>query len=123
MIHIDDGKTAFLPGETIAGTITLDPEGRAADLRLFWYTAGRGRSDVGVVETRKLEPTPSPEPLSFSFTLPAGPYSVAGKLITLNWAIEAIIQPGSRAERVEFCMSPDSKPIELTALNELPRGL
>ena len=52
-IETRDGRTAFRPGETIEGVVRwqLDRPPRRAELRLFWYTEGRGSQDVSVEET------------------------------------------------------------------------
>ena len=115
MIQIDGGKTAFAPGETLRGAVSWEGErspGRV-ELRLFWYTTGRGSQDVGIVEVQQFPPAPRAEPIPFTFMLPAGPYSVAGQFIKVNWALELVLRSNSCAERFEFSMSPGGKPIEL----------
>ena len=42
----------------------------------------------------------------FRITLPDGPFSFSGKLISLAWALELVIEPGSRATRTEITVSP-----------------
>jgi hypothetical protein len=115
MMQIDGGKTAFLPGETVRGGVSWESARpvRRAELRLIWYTSGRGTRDMGVVEVQQLPPASPASPIPFTFALPAGPYSFSGQLITLNWAVELVLSPGSIAERVEFAVSPDGKPIVL----------
>lgn len=110
-----DGANAFLPGETVEGTASwhLDPPAETVELRLLWYTQGKGDQDVGVVTT-----LPFPEPAakdrrSFSLQLPDGPYSFSGKLISLTWALELVAEPGSRASRVEITVSPTRREILL----------
>jgi hypothetical protein len=123
MIQIDGGKTAFLPGEIIRGSVALeaDRHPHTVELRLFWYTTGRAPSDVAIIEAQTLQPTSQPIP--FTFTLPPGPYSFVGSLITLNWAIELVFKPSSHADRAEFSMSPDGKPLALTAVGSTSQGL
>jgi hypothetical protein len=122
MIQIDGEKALFSPGETIQGTVSWEAEKipRRVELRLFWYTTGRGTQDVGIIEVQQLPPSPPANPIPFTFALPAGPYSFTGTLITLGWAIELVSHPGSRAQRLEFSMSPQGKPIALAEASDEP---
>jgi hypothetical protein len=113
-VEIRNG-TAFAPGETVEGTVSwqLDRSAQAVELRLFWYTTGKGDQDVGVVST---VPFPSPalqDQRSFSISLPSGPYSFSGNLISVIWALEAVVEPGARAGRIEIVVSPTRREIVL----------
>jgi hypothetical protein len=124
-IETRDGVTAFRPGDEVAGTVRwqLDQPPRTLELRLFWYTQGKGDQDVGVVDSLPLaEPGlegrsegPSEGSRSFRFRLPAGPFSFSGKLISLLWAIEAVSETGAgaQAERCEIIVSPTGREILL----------
>ncbi|HEV2856406.1 MAG TPA: hypothetical protein VHC97_26690 [Thermoanaerobaculia bacterium] len=112
-VEIQDGADAFLPGETVEGTASwqLDAPAETAELRLFWYTQGKGDQDVGVVSA-----FPFPDPAlqdrrAFRVRLPEGPYSFSGKLISLAWALELVVEPGSRASRTEITVSPTRQEI------------
>ncbi len=114
-IETRDGATAFAPGETVEGTASwqLETPARTVELRLFWYTQGKGDQDVGVVAT-----VPFPEPAlrdrrGFRIPLPAGPYSFSGKLISLLWALEVVAEPGARAGRIEIVVSPSRREVVL----------
>jgi len=107
-VETRDGVTAFVPGETVEGTVSwqLEKPARTIELRLFWYTQGKGDQDVGVVTA-----VPFPEPAlqdrrSFRVTLPLGPYSFSGQLISLIWALEVVAEPGARTGRIEIVVSP-----------------
>lgn len=109
------GTTAFVPGEVVEGTASwqLEKPAQSVELRLFWYTQGKGDQDVGVVAT-----VPFPEPAlqdrrGFRISLPLGPYSFSGKLISLLWALEVVAEPGSRAGRLEIIVSPSRREIQL----------
>ena len=115
-------RKTFRPGEEVSGAVgwTLDKQPKSAEVRLFWYTAGKGTRDVGVVATRKLEaPKPNDE-RAFSFKLPEAPYSFSGSLISLIWAIELVVEPGGLSERVEITVSPTGEEILLG--KEAPRN-
>jgi hypothetical protein len=114
-VETRDGTTAFAPGEAVEGTASwqLEKPAQSVELRLFWYTQGKGDQDVGVVAT-----VPFPEPglqdrRGFRISLPLGPYSFSGKLISLLWALEVVAEPGSRAGRLEVIISPSRREIQL----------
>lgn len=116
-IRVRDDRRHFLPGTPIEGTIewALERAPRNIDVRLFWYTKGRGTEDVIVVET-----FPIPEPgekgrRDFEFRLPLEPHSFHGRLISLQWAIEAVASRND-AERLEFDMAPGDAPVFLPAV-------
>ncbi len=116
-IVLNEDKAAFAPRETIHGTIrwTLDVGTRCLQLSLFWYTTGKGTRDVGVIETRQFDEPGAAGWKDFSFTLPDGPYSFSGKLISLIWALELTCSPGSDTVRREITVSPTGREIILDA--------
>lgn len=107
-IELDGDSTWVRPGATLRGRMRwrLEDEAEALELRLFWYTRGRGTEDVEVVAVRRLE---SPELVGqqgFELEVPNGPYSFSGRLITLSWALELVVLPGEASERVDLLASP-----------------
>jgi hypothetical protein len=110
------GRAAFSPGDALEGMATwhFDGDVRALELRLFWYTEGRGDRDVETVEMSGFEAPQAQEERGFSFRLPEGPYSFSGNLITLNWALELVAQPSGDAARLEFTVSPTGRPVSLS---------
>ena len=114
-IKLQDDKTIFAPRETVQGRIewNLDANPRRLDLSLFWYTAGKGTRDVGVIESTRFDDPGLHGWKEFSFALPEGPYSFSGKLISLIWAVELTCTPGSESTRCEITVSPTGKEILL----------
>jgi hypothetical protein len=117
-ITLRQDKTVFAPGETIQGTIqwNLDANPERLELSLFWYTSGKGTRDVGVVQTVPLEDPGSLGSKEFSFTLPQGPYSFSGRLISLIWALELTCMPDGAIARQEITVSPTGREILLTSV-------
>jgi hypothetical protein len=114
-IHTNDGGTWFKPGELIEGRASwhLDGEADAVEIRLFWYTSGKGSQDVGIVRVlRDDSPNPSGH-RDFSIRAPEGPYSFSGKLITLSWAIELVALPGGETERFDLRIGPQPVEVEM----------
>ena len=118
-ITFREDKTTFKPRETVHGAVqwNLPTPPKHLDLNLFWYTTGKGTRDVGVVETLKFDHPGAFDSKAFSFTLPEGPYSFSGKLISLIWAVELTCSPGSETVRREIVVSPTGQEI---ALGEVP---
>jgi hypothetical protein len=114
-LALQNDKAAFAPRETIRGTAqwNLDANSSHLELSLFWYTAGKGTRDVGVIEARRFDEPGASGSKDFSFTLPDGPYSFSGKLISLIWALELTSSPGSETIRREITLSPTGHEIVL----------
>lgn len=115
-INTIDGGRWFKPGETIEGKVSwqLDHDAEAIEIRLFWYTEGKGSQDVEVVNEKRIA---SPDRLgdrSFRFRVPREPYSFSGKLITLAWAIELVVLPGGETERLDLLMGPQPVEVDLS---------
>ena len=117
-IELNDGKGAFAPGERLEGRIEWsgDADPKALELSLLWYTSGKGTRDVGIVHTYKIDSPGSSGSDRFSFTLPRGPYSFSGKLISLVWALELTCTPGKDTVAKEIVVSPTGREILLTSV-------
>lgn len=117
-IQLRNNKTAFLPGDEATGTVSwhLDQSPKALELRLFWYTKGRGISDTGIVESLRFESPERDGHREFRFGLPEGPYSFNGTLISLLWALELVVEPTHEVERVDIVVSPSGREIVLQRL-------
>jgi len=133
-VGLEDGRTAYRPGDEVAGTVSWEVPGdtspedastRAptqAEVRLAWYTVGRGDRDTEIVASQALEAPGVSDRRSFRFRLPDGPYSFSGKLISLVWTVEAVLEPGSRAGRADLVVSPTGKEVRLQTEPEGPPG-
>ena len=66
------GQSVFKPGETIRGRVTwqVDEPPQSAELRLFWYTSGKGTQDVENVGAVTFETPQASDNRDFSLTLP-----------------------------------------------------
>ncbi|MHC4431313.1 MAG: hypothetical protein ACYTBS_05695 [Planctomycetota bacterium] len=128
-IQLEQNETAFRPGDVVAGTVSwkLEDQARDVELRLLWYTQGKGDEDAGLVETMTFAQPSLCDQRSFRFTLPNGPYSFSGSLISLTWALELSTRPGDNCDRKEITVGPTGREILLEALPDedlkLPFGL
>ena len=117
-IQLQANEARFHPGDILQGTVSWNfPQAsRALELRLFWFTQGKGTPDSGVVEKLRFD---RPVPIAthpFQFTLPQGPYSFSGQLISLTWALELVSEPGKEVARQEIVIAPEGKEIELPSI-------
>ena len=117
-VELDDRRTGFAPGERIRGTASwrLEEPAEALEVRLFWYTRGKGERDVGIVDTVKIDSGTREGSREFSFRAPPAPLSFSGKLISLIWSIELVVLPGGDASRREIMLSRTGEEIRLGSL-------
>jgi hypothetical protein len=115
-ITTSEGGRWFKPGETITvdSEWFLDEDADAIEIRLFWYTSGTGTRDVGLVQARRVEAPERIGSRSFQVRVPRGPYSFSGKLITLQWAVEAVVLPSGDTERFDLTIGPQPVEVDLT---------
>jgi hypothetical protein len=114
-IEIENGRTAFAPGDTVAGHVSwsLDDNPESAELRLFWYTSGKGTQNVGGVQDTPFDRPQRSDRRDFRIVLPRAPYSCSGTLVSIVWAMELIVEPGSQTERVELTIAPGGNEVVL----------
>ena len=109
--HSDD----YRPGEIIAGEVVWsDIQADRMDVRLIWYTEGKGDRDVEIVDSNDLLQPQTKGSHQFQFVAPHRPHSFSGKLVSLSWAIEAILFPSMDAEQRNLVISPTGKETLLT---------
>jgi hypothetical protein len=114
-IELAGGRTAFKPGEAIAGRASwrVDGDPESVELSLFWYTNGKGTQDVGVVQRLTFAAPRREDQREFTLPLPREPYSFSGTLISIVWAVELIVEPGGHVERCEFVLSGSGREVVL----------
>jgi len=112
-LQTTDGGSWFKPGELIEGRASWHFDGKveAIEVRLFWYTSGKGTRDVEIVHVLRTDSPNTSGHRDFSIRVPDGPYSFSGKLITLAWAIELVALPEGETERLDLRIGP--QPVEV----------
>jgi len=110
------------PHETVTGSVTwqLEKEPRDLELRLCWFTRGRGTEESRTIEALPLGDTLRGE-RAFSFRLPAEPWSTNGTLIQIAWALEVVAKKTGSLAAAEFVVAPQRREIELREI-ENPRS-
>jgi len=114
-VEIKLDKDSYMPGETISGTARwqLEESVKSIELRLFYYTEGKGTDDVEIVETTQIPNPAMSGSQQFQWQAPQSPFSFSGKLISLIWAVEAVLLPSGDAEHCVFTMSPNGQEIDI----------
>lgn len=103
-IHIDQDQDRFHPGEQISGAVEwqCDKEPREITVNLLWSTEGKGTQDVEVVDSQTISVFGNSGREEFSFELPLGPYSYSGRMLSINWAVEAVPKKGKEFAQFPF---------------------
>lgn len=114
-VVIDEGRRVFAPGDQVAGRVSwhLEEDPEEVSLRLLWRTEGRGSQDVEVVGREEFGAPGLRDQRSFSFRLPAGPYSFSGSLISLIWGLELVAEPQGALVGVDFTVSHGAGEVRL----------
>lgn len=107
-IQLNTPEFRFEPGDRLEGVATwrLDRPMTALEVRLIWYTLGKGTTDTGYACANRVERPPDEGRQPFSFTLPKGPYSFSGKLVSLCWALEIATVPRGENFRKLILIGP-----------------
>ncbi len=118
-IRFDDDRTSYSPGETVRGRALwlYDKAPERIEVRLFWYTQGKGDRDLGIADTVEIDcagAAAGDQP--FALQLPDRPWSFQGKLITLTWSVEIVSLPKDEAEDFDIEVGPDAARVDLLRL-------
>jgi hypothetical protein len=105
------------PHDTVTGRVAwaLEKEPRDLELRLCWFTGGRGTEESRTVEALPLGATLRGE-RTFSFRLPAEPWSVNGTLVRIAWALEVVAKKTGSLALEEIVVAPQRREMELHEL-------
>ncbi len=112
-LQIDPSQKNVSPGQNLEGQASwvCEEPPKKATIRLIWYTEGKGTEDVGVAGEAEFENPQVSDQQRFSFTLPVGPYSFSGIMISLIWAVELVVDKNCTREVIT--VSPSGEEIRL----------
>ena len=116
-LQCDGDRTVYAPGDSLQGSAswTLDFTPREIEVRLYWKTAGKGTTDVTIVDRVSLGGGADEGRQPFQFRLPRQPYSFSGRLVSLVWGLELAVEPGREAHHLELVIAPGGRAIVLHA--------
>jgi hypothetical protein len=116
-IKINEEHINFAPGEWVTGVVSMEEE-RDAELRLTWFTEGKGDKDSKIVQRKAIE---DGRTTSFKFEIPADASpSFSGQLISLTWALKLVAKRRGlqlRAKELDYAsliVSPTGKEFTLS---------
>jgi hypothetical protein len=114
-LTLEDDRTAWEPAARVKGVATWSSPiaPRGMELRLSWSLLGKGGRDLKIADTIPLPNPAATERRSFFLTLPSGPYSVKGRLVTLAWTLELVALPGEEKARVDLIIAPGGRAVSL----------
>ena len=125
-LALRDGRTAFRPGEEVAGTVSWKGGGgaRSITVRLLWSTYGKCTPESQVLCEERLEDLREFSEGAFRLRLPDAPFSFRGRLIALAWRVEATAEGGKETATVELEVAPSGREVLLCPEAEaVPRAL
>ena len=114
-LGLRDNRSTFSPGDMLEGAVLWEGTEKPtlAEVRLLWFTRGKGTEDGEVVETIAFDNPQPGDTRQFSVRLPNAPYSFNGKLIALTWAVSfsssrgitfsGLRSPWARADKRSGC--------------------
>ncbi len=119
-LGLRENITTFQSGDSIAGAALWEftQKKKCIEVRLVWFTRGKGTEDGATVATQAFDATQLADTGTFSFTAPEAPYSFDGTLIALVWAVELVAEPGNEFERIEIIIAPGEKEIALPKITQ-----
>lgn len=112
---IEPNGIEFRPGDRIEGDIrwSLGEAPESIAIRLLWKTSGRGDTDVAMADERVLERPGTSGRSSFKFFAPSTPPSFSGRLITLEWVLEAQVLPIDIVAHADLVIGPEAREVRL----------
>jgi len=124
-LEIEGGRSTFQPLEELRGRVRWELGGTRADsieVQLLWHTEGKGTRDADVVETVTIERPPPRGERAFTMQLPAGPYSCSGKLLSIVWKLQTVVEPGDEVTQADLVIAPGDAEVDLEACGEVDRS-
>jgi hypothetical protein len=108
MITLSVERKDLRPFEPVTGRVEwrLDEPPKDLELRLCWFTRGRGTEESETVEALALGDAATGG-RDFSFVLPGEPWSLDGPLIGIAWALEVVAKKQGGLALEELVVSPD----------------
>lgn len=108
MISISVERKDLRPFEMVSGHVEwrLGEVPEDLELRLCWFTRGRGTEESKTVAELVLGDTAGGV-REFSFEVPGEPWSVDGPLVAITWALEVVAKKQGGLALEELVVSPD----------------
>jgi hypothetical protein len=114
-LELADGKTKYFPGETVEGVAFWDLAmiPNQIEVRLYWRTQGKGTVDLELVRIVRFDTPALQDRRPFRLEVPAAPYSMSGKLISIVWGVELVCEPAGDSANIDLIVSPTGEEVRL----------
>lgn len=114
-IETRNKTSAFEPGAAVEVNLSWDlPEPPSSiELRLVWNTEGKGDRDLKMAKKIQINEPAAADSQKVEMILPWGPYSFSGKLISLVWALELVVQPSLKSVRKIITIAPAGQEVQI----------
>jgi hypothetical protein len=114
-LELADGRTKYRPGEWVEGVAFwgLPSAPESIEVRIYWRTQGKGTQDLEIVRNVKFTQVGLEDRRPFRLQLPAAPYSFSGKLMTLAWGVEIVVEPAGESANIDITVSPTGEEVRL----------
>jgi hypothetical protein len=102
-ITLDERRRSFTAGGTLRGRFRVAGDTaetlRGVELKVLWYTEGKGDTDAGIVYSKTFEPR-GEQDCPFSVTLPLLPLTYHGRLLKIHWMVRVRVDRKWRKDLV-----------------------
>jgi hypothetical protein len=114
-LRLEDDRLTYAPGERLRGRAgwTLEDLPGQIEVRLYWKTVGKGTTDLRVVDVAPVERATVSGERSFDLRLPAAPYSFSGRLVSVVWTVELVVEPGDHSVAETIVVAPGGRAVVL----------
>jgi hypothetical protein len=114
-IFVADSHTTFTPGQEITGQVrwALDRAPSWLEVRLFWYTEGKGTQDVRVMAQERFTDLDAHGEKPFRLRAPVSPPSCSGRLVSIRWALELVSGDVQPVAKVDLVIGPGGRELVL----------
>ncbi len=119
-------RDVYCPGEQLAGKVkwsAVSDGSESLAIRMLWYTQGKGDRDYKTMDSVELSLTGTMSVASFEFVVPHRPISFSGKLISLHWGVEVVVNPSKQSALAEFALCDQMTKIVLQDKSKMMKEL
>lgn len=112
-LELTDEAKVYRPGDVVRGIVrwSTAQSPRRLAAQLVWWTEGKGNRDSAVGVRQEWEYPSAEGEKSFELTVPAGPLTYHGRLISILWGLEVVAESPDGSTRAELTISPTGEPI------------
>ena len=115
-MEIDLDRTVFEPGDVVQGTVRWNTGGSPAEsvlISLLWHTEGKGTEDSETVAQTQVDAPAARGEQRFALQLDTQPWSFSGTLISVQWIVEASIEPNGDLHRTVLTSAPGGEEVRV----------